>query len=101
MTTIPAPQVRHVHVLPWEQMTVAQQAEHLVHGHGFNADYWYDGEHGERSHLDTDAEVAAWYANHWDTEARDLEHAEDHNSQTPGGGAIHCRHDHTKETDRA
>lgn len=32
--------VPHRHVLPWEAMTPRQRAEHLVYGHGYDADYY-------------------------------------------------------------
>lgn len=28
------------HVIAWESMTARQQAEHLVYGHGYDADYY-------------------------------------------------------------
>jgi hypothetical protein len=59
-------------VVPWEDMTPRQQAEHLVHGHGWDAPYFFEPGEGD------DAAVVTIMATRWTAEDRLSWHREDH-----------------------
>lgn len=73
------------HVLPWTSMTPEQQADHLVHGHGYDADYY------DRQGL-TNAEVAERFIT--ETQPSKL----DENYPWPATGAFLHQSDHDEGT---
>lgn len=71
-----------MHVIPWEDMTPEQQADHLVYAHGYDRD-WFD-----HPAMVTTADV-------WDyflaasTASRGWLHKEDHDEAEYSGGKAH------------
>jgi hypothetical protein len=94
------------HFKPWEAMTPREQAEHLVHAHGFDSEMFFRADVPSLSRLLIDVDVVDAFTTgeHPDDDAhgysypsaegRDLWHAEDHEEYERGGGPID--HDHTK-----
>lgn len=77
-------------VIAWESMTPRQQAEHLVHGHGYDADWYIDAE-GKLIFGDNELVVLAWTGDYEVAEERD-----DGSEQPYPGGR-----DHEHATDHA
>lgn len=97
----------HGRVIAWEAMTVRQQAEHLVHGHGYDAD-WYDDANRRPIFSNHELVVLAWTGDytpiHDDGSElpfaanRDDEHATDHQRIAEGEtDLLRFVHTHDKE----
>jgi hypothetical protein len=88
---MPIPDLRNCRVLPWEAMSPQQQAEHLVHGHRLDHDYWGP----DKPELTGDADVVAWYRDEHTTKERREEHTDDHAEDAVGNIEL-PPHRHTK-----
>lgn len=71
----------HGRAIAWAAMTPDQQAEHLVHGHGFNHDY-FAGHEGVLAAL-ADEDLVGHFAGAWDARQRAHWHDGDHFEDGP------------------
>lgn len=81
----------HGQVIAWEALTPRQQAEHLVHGHGFDEDYFHDPSRPEPHNDELVEELARW-----DDAQRARWHEEDHKELQPEDSILRFIHDHEK-----